>query len=191
MCQLNRFLVKGMVCQRCISIVQKLLLQGNVPVASVTLGEVILQNPIDDESIESLRKALAAYGFELMDDRQSRLVREVKALIEDMFGDDPDLADIKFASYISGKLYKDYDTISSHFSSCQGISLEKYYLGRRIEKVKEFLVNSEMSINNIAFNLGYSSVAHLSKQFKDITGMNLSGFREIKNRKNELAIGVR
>jgi AraC-like DNA-binding protein len=110
-----------------------------------------------------------------------------KSIIEEMFSDDFDLTEVKFSKYIAGKLFKDYDIISSSFSSCQGITLEKYILNRRIEKVKELLVYSDQSINDIAFNLGYSSVAHLSKQFKAITGLNLSHFREIKKEKRVAA----
>ena len=133
--------------------------------------------------MDSLRQALEAYGFEVIDDRQSRLVKEVKDIVEEMFSDDFDLTEVKFSKHISGKLHKDYDLISSIFSSCQGTTLEKYILNRRIEKVKELLVYSDQSINDIAFNLGYSSVAHLSKQFKTMTGLNLSHFREIKKEK--------
>lgn len=187
MCQPNKFLVKGMVCQRCVSIVQKELTNLSIPVSSITLGQVSLQAPLQPESMASLRQALEAYGFELMDDKQSKLVKEVKSIVEEMFTGDFDLTEIKFSKYISSKLYKDYDIISSSFSSCQGITLEKYILNRRIEKVKELLVYSDQPISDIAFNLGYSSVAHLSKQFKAITGLNLSHFREIKKEKQVAA----
>jgi AraC family transcriptional regulator len=143
MCQLNKFFVKGMVCQRCISIVQKELFQRNIPVASVTLGEVILEGAFDDENIGSLRKALEPYGFEVMDDRQSRLVREVKALIEEMFSNDLDLGDIKFASYISGKLYRDYpgaspDVIASKMSLKVHLrSVKNWLQGIKMNKQKQ------------------------------------------------------
>ena len=133
--------------------------------------------------MDSLRQALESYGFEVIDDKHSGLVKNVKAIEEEMFTDDFDLTELKFSKYISRKLYKDYDLISSSFSSCQGITLEKYIINRRIEKVKELLVYSDQSINDIAFNLGYSSVAHLSKKFKAVTGLNLSHFREVKREK--------
>jgi AraC family transcriptional regulator len=183
MCQTNRFLVKGMVCRRCVSIVQQELSNLNIPVTSITLGQVSLQAPLKSENIDSVRQALEVYGFEVIDDRQSGLVKNVKAIVEEMFSDDFDLTEKKFSKYISSKLYKDYDFISSSFSSCQGITLEKYIINRRIEKVKELLVYSDQSISNIAFNLGYSSVAHLSKQFKAVTGLSLSHFREVKKEK--------
>lgn len=191
MCQTNKFLVKGMVCQRCIFIVQQELAQINIPVTSITLGEVTLQNPLNNDNMNSLRQALAAYGFEVIDNKQSSLVKSVKAIIDEVFSGSFDLAEIKFSKYLSSKLYKDYDVISSNFSNCQGITLEKYILSKRIEKVKELLVYSDQSINDIAFNLGYSSVAHLSKQFKAMTGLNLSHFRQIKKNKQvatELAV---
>ncbi|HYE55651.1 MAG TPA: AraC family transcriptional regulator [Chitinophagaceae bacterium] len=134
-----------------------------------------------------LSQSLSAYGFEVIDDRQSGLVKNVKAIIEEMFSNDFDLTEVKFSKYIAGRLYKDYDVISSSFSSCEGITLEKYILNRRIEKVKELLVYYDQSINDIAINLGYSSVAHLSKQFKAITGLNPSHFRQIKKQKQSAA----
>ena len=187
MCQPNKFLVKGIVCQRCVSIVQQELANLNIPVSSITLGQVSLQVPLLPESMSSLRQALETYSFEVMDDKQSKLVKDVKSIVEEMFNKDFDLTDVKFSKYISSKLYKDYDIISSSFSSCQGIILEKYILNKRIAKVKELLVYSDQSISDIAFNLGYSSVAHLSKQFKAITGLNLSHFREIKKEKQVAA----
>jgi AraC family transcriptional regulator len=168
-----------MVCQRCISVVQKELSQMNIPVMSVTLGEVSLQAPLKNEHMDRLRQALAAYGFEILDNKQSSLVKSVKAVIDEMFSESFSLADIKFSKHISGRLYKNYDVISSNFSGCEGITLEKYILNRRIEKVKELLVYSDQSINDISFNLGYSSVAHLSKQFKTMTGLNLSHYRQM------------
>ena len=176
-----------MVCQRCVSIVQKELSNLDISGFAITLGQVSLQVPLRQESLDSLRQSLAAYGFEVMNDKQSRLVNEVKAIVEEMFSTDFDLTGVKFSRYISNKLYKDYNLISSSFSSCQGITLEKYILNRRIEKVKELLMYSNQSINNIAFDLGYSSVAHLSKQFKAITGLNLSHFRQLRTEKQTTA----
>lgn len=187
MCQTNRFLVKGMVCQRCVTVVKNELSKMNITVMSVGLGEVALEIPLNNESMDIVKQSLGAYGFEVIDDKQSGLVKNVKAIIEEMFNNDFDLTEVKFSKYIAGRLYKDYDVISGSFSSCEGITLEKYILNRRIEKVKELLVYSDQSINDIAFNLGYSSVAHLSKQFKAITGLNLSHFREIKKQKQSAA----
>lgn len=176
MCQTNQLIVKGMVCQRCVSIVQKELYNLNMPVTAVTLGQVSFSTPLNAESINSLSKALEVYGFEVVDDKQSRLIKDVKAIVEEMFNSD---VEVQFSKYISGKLLKDYDVISSSFSSCQGITLEKYIINKRIEKVKELLVYSGRSINDIAFDLAYSSVSHLSRQFKAVTGVNLSQFREM------------
>lgn len=183
MCQTNRVLVKGMVCQRCISVVKKELSKMNIPVLSVGLGEVALQTPLRNENMDILKQSLGVYGFEVIDGKQSGLVRSVKAIIEEMFSDGFDLTGVKFSKYIAGRLYKHYDVISSSFSACEGITLERYIMNRRIGKVKELLVYSNQSINDIAFNLGYSSVAHLSRQFKTITGLNLSQFRDIKKLK--------
>lgn len=172
-----------MVCERCISIVQKELNQLNIPFKSVRLGEVTVEYLLVNDRMSSLRQALAKYGFEVMDDKQSGLVKNIKAIVEELFSDDSEPISVKFSTYISGKLYKDYDVVSSSFSACEGITLEKYILGKRIEKVKELLIYSRQSISDIAFNLNYSSVAHLSKQFKAITGLNLSHFRQINAEK--------
>ena len=187
MCQVNKLLVKGMVCQRCVSIVQKELSNLNIDVVSITLGQIFFQAPLQPQNMESLRQALEAYGFEIIEDMQTTLVRNVKSIVEEMFSDDLELPEVKFSQYISGKLYKGYDLISSSFSSCEGITLEKYVLTKRMEKVKELLVYSEQSISDIAFNLGFSSVAHLSRQFKAMTGLNLTHFRAIRKEKEVLA----
>lgn len=180
MCQTNQFIIKGMVCQRCISVVQTELQSLGLPVKSLSLGQVSFHHNLDPTQAEQLRESLNKFGFQLLDDRQAKLVQEVKKLVAQLFESDLDLNDILFSEYLSKKLSVDYDVISSSFSACQGQTLEKYIISQRIEKVKEQLVYSRRSISDIAYNLGYSSVAHLSKQFKASTGMNLASYRQMQ-----------
>lgn len=183
MCQQNKFLVKGMVCQRCVSVVQRELSSLNIPFLSITLGQITVENSLQQEQMDLIQRSLQKYGFDLLLDKQLSIVKQVKAIVEEMFSTDFDLIDFKFSRYISKQLHRDYDLISSSFSTCQGITIERYVLNRRLEKVKEYLLNSEESLSDISFSLGFSSVAHLCKQFKDMSGLTPTEYKETKKGK--------
>lgn len=190
MCQQNKLVVKGMVCQRCVAIVHRELSSLNIPFVSITLGQVIVKNSLQHGEVDIIQRSLQKYGFDVLLDKQVSIVNEVKAIVEEMFSSDFDLMDFKFARYISKQLHRDYDLISSSFSTCQGITIERYILNRRLEKVKEYLVNTKESLSEIAFSLGFSSVAHLCKQFKDMCGLTPTEFRKIQNRKQNSVLAA-
>jgi AraC-like DNA-binding protein len=169
-----------MVCQRCVSVVARELALLDLPFHTVSLGEVFLKTKLDENKMNLVKQSLQKHGFEVLRDNQMTLVKEVKNLVEQMFSKDFDLVDFKFSKYIADKLHKDYDVISSSFSACQGITLEKYILNKRIDKVKEYLLNTNQLLSDISYSLGFSSVSHLSTQFKVITGYTPSNFKKIE-----------
>ena len=180
-----RLYIKNMVCNRCIAAVRNILETRGLPLRSVQLGEVELQHEISSEQTEHLRRDLQLIGFELLDDSRKKLIEKIKNIIISQVhynqGDDR----YKLSDILSSQLHKDYSYLSHLFSEVEGITIEKYLINQKIEKVKELLVYNEASLSQIAFDLGYSSVAHLSTQFKKVTGMTPSQFKSLgsKNRK--------
>lgn len=184
----SKLLVKGMVCQRCITTIHDQLTSLGIRPKHISLGEVLLspgENVVDKPKIE---EALQRHGFSLLENRSEKITREVKQLVSEVYSGDFDFPYLfRFSDLISKHLNKDYDTISSIFSSYEHVTLEKYIIDYRIGKVKEFLVYSSFSLEDIAFKLGFSSAPHLSRQFKSITGMNPSTFRHIQLEKKQVA----
>lgn len=176
--------IKNMVCDRCIMTVEELLRERGYHIERISLGEAVVKPPPDGEQLAEFGQALADKGFELTRDRREELVTTIKSelitylgMIEDQ--NDPPL----ISEYLAKKLHKTYPTLSRSFSASEGISIEKYLIQLRIERVKELLSYEERTLSEIAWQLGYSSVQHLSAQFKTVTGMSVS---EYKNGKNSL-----
>lgn len=175
--------IRNMVCDRCIRVVKEELEKLNFQVENVKLGEAIIasENVIDQAGI---KKVLEENGFELIDDKQAKLVEEIKIAIIDLIHSQPENKPEKtsFSKYLSNKFYMSYQHISSVFSSKEGITIEKYFINQKIEKAKELLVYDELTLSEISYKLGYSSVQHLSNQFKKTTGFTPSEFKRLKNK---------
>lgn len=177
--------IKNMVCNRCIMVVQNELEKLGLHPTYVELGEVMLENELDKAQKDQLEKRLTVLGFELIDDKKSRLIENIKKHIIDLVQvQDGDLK-INLSDYLSQKLHHDYNYISSLFSEVEGTTIEKYFIAQKIEKVKELLVYDELSLSEIAYQLNYSSVAHLSNQFKKVTGLTPTHFKNIKDIKRK------
>lgn len=177
-----------MVCNRCIRVVNEELNQIGYSVNSIKLGEVQINESLDDSDIEKIRKILNENGFELIDDRKSRLINRIKTLIiEYIHYDGEKPVYVNLSEYLAKELDHDYSYLSNLFSSVEGLTIEKYLILQKIEKVKELLVYNELSLSEISYQLGYSSVQHLSNQFKKITGLTPSHFKKIgRGRRNPL-----
>ena len=173
-----------MVCNRCIRVVREELERAGFHPTEVRLGEALLEEDLDTASREQIRSVLSENGFELLDDKKRRLIEQVKLVIIDLMqhGDEELLSTIVYSKYISSKLDVDYTTISTLFSQLEGMTLEKYIIHQRIERVKELMMYDECSLSQIAFQLGYSSGHHLSNQFKKVTGMSPTEFRRLQNK---------
>jgi AraC-like DNA-binding protein len=155
---------------------------------SVELGEVEIKENISEENLKKLGAALKKSGLELMDDKKSILVEKIKAIIIEQVHYTNDEIKINLSDYISNKLNHNYSYLSNLFSEVKGTTIEKFFLAHKIEKVKELLVYDELTLTEIAWKLHYSSVAHLSGQFKKMTGLTPSHFKTLKH-KRRIALG--
>lgn len=172
--------VKNMVCKRCVAAVEKVMADNGLHPTNIVLGEVHLaEENIDDKKAKVIAD-LEALGFEWIDDRKERMVEAVKALIVELVQDKDNELEINLSDYLSKHLHYEYTTISNLFSELNGITIEKYYIAQKIEKVKELLFYDELSLSEISDRLHYSSVAHLSSQFKKVTGMTPSAYKKLK-----------
>jgi YesN/AraC family two-component response regulator len=180
--------IKNMVCDRCIMAVRQLLDQQGIAYKNVQLGQVELSTTPPAEKLSSLREELNKLGFELLDDKRSQVVEKIKNIIISLIqGYNSEEMNLKLSAHLQEKLNLDYHYLSTLFSSVEGITIERFAILQRIEKAKELLVYNEKNLSEIAYDLGYSSVQHLSQQFKKITGLTPSGFKELKeNKRNTL-----
>lgn len=171
-----------MVCPRCIDTVRDILIQLEIQTVHIELGEVITANAIDNQQKEILREQLKQKGFELLEDKTSKLIAQIKSILVDQIHHSTENLNVNFSTLLSEKLNQDYTSLSKLFSSVEGITIEKYILKQKIEKVKELIIYDELNLSEIAFQLNYSSVAHLSSQFKKETGMTPSAFKKLEKR---------
>lgn len=152
---------------------------------SVELGEVEIQENNIDHLKKDLLQQLQLLGFDLIDDKKSKTIEKIKSLIIDLVQNKNNQINSNLSSYLAQELMQDYSTLSNLFSEVEGTTIEKYFIHQKIEKVKELLMYDEMTLNEIAFLLNYSSVAYLSNQFKKVTGFSPSYFKQLKNKKRK------
>lgn len=177
-----------MVCQRCITTVKDQLESAGLELEDINLGEVTLATHTSLPDAALIEQKLLPLGFSLLEDKKAKLVKEVKSLVGEVYNGVFDFPnDFRFSVLAAERLGKDYDTISTTFSSMENNTLEKYIINFRVEKIKELMVYTDDTLADISFKLGFSSVAHLSRQFKEQTGMTPSHFKQL--RKNETETG--
>lgn len=180
-----KLFIKNMVCNRCKMVVKNELEKlGHEPV-SVELGEVEIKGDLSAEEKENLSTALQNLGFDLIDDKKSRMIERIKNLIVELVHQNHSELKTNLSEYLSAQLHHDYASLSNLFSEVEGTTIEKYFIAQKIEKVKELLVYDELSLSEIADRLNYSSVAYLSSQFKRVTGLTPSHFKNIKGIKRK------
>ncbi len=168
-----------MVCPRCIKVVREELEKLDIVINSIVLGEVETELPKEKLPIDKITKILKDNGFELIDDNTTRIIEKIKKTIISVIQEyeDENLTKINFPSLIASEINKEYSSLSSLFSKNEGITIEHYIILQKIEKVKEYLKYDELTLSEIAYKLGYSSVQHLSRQFKKNTGLTASEFK--------------
>lgn len=179
--------IKHMVCPRCIATVERVLDEAQITPQTVMLGEVILESPLPEEKRQLLGHSLKAHGFELLESGKSTLVAQIKAVIVEQVHYTRETLHVNFSTLLSEKLHHEYSYLSRLFSAEEGITIEKFTTTQKIERVKELLSYNEKTLSEIAFDLGYSSVAHLSAQFKKETGMTPTAY---KNQDHPLRSGL-
>lgn len=181
-----KIFIKNMVCDRCIRTVSNIFNSNNVVVKNIELGEVeIEQNSLGDKEI-FIESELEKEGFQIIDEKNAKIIEGIKNIIINIIHHDksPD-KNLKYSQILEQKLLRDYTILSKLFSEIEGITIENYIIRQKIERVKELLVYDEKTLSEIAFEMKYSSVAHLSAQFKKITGLTPTYFKTIKNHKRQ------
>jgi AraC family transcriptional regulator len=179
----DKLYIKNMVCGRCVKVVKEELEKLGINYNYVQLGEVGLNAPVDNKKLEDLRANLLENGFELIDDLRTKLIEKVKTLIINSIYRSSKPEEINYSDYLSKETGKPYTFLSSLFSSVENTTIEKYIILQKIERAKELLVYDELTLSEIAYQLGYSSSQHLSNQFKKVTGFTPTYFKELKEHK--------
>lgn len=175
-----------MVCIRCKMVVKAELTKLGLHYNTVDLGEVEIRESISEEQRNEFKAALLKSGLELMDDKKSVLIQRIKNVIVELVHYSEEPLVVKFSEYLSHKLNHDYTYLANLFSEVQGTTIEKFFIAHKIERVKELLVYNELNLTEIAYLMHYSNVAHLSSQFKKVTGLTPSHFKQLKNKKRSM-----
>jgi AraC family transcriptional regulator len=174
-----KLLIKNMVCQRCVMTVESILNDLDIPFGKVELGEVYLPEKLAEVQCRKLDTALKKVGFELIETRVNNIIETIKRSVLQYIELGSDNETIKLSSYITKTLAYDYSYLSDLFSSIEGKTIEQFFILQRMEKVKELLVYDQLSLTEIAYQTGFSSVHHLSGQFKKVTGFTPSHYKKI------------
>jgi len=172
-----------MVCNRCKTAVQNEFEKIGFHPIAVELGEVETTEEITPQQLSELENSLKHIGFELIDDKKSRLIEQIKTEIIRLVHHSEEIENTNLSTILSDKLHYEYNYLSNLFSEVEGTTIEKYFITQRIEKVKELLVYDELSLSEIANQLGYSSTAYLSSQFKKVTGLTPTFYKSLKETK--------
>jgi AraC-like DNA-binding protein len=172
-----------MVSNRCKMAVKEALKNLGLHFILVDLGEVEIMEDLSAEQRELLSEALQSSGLELMDDKRAILIERIKNAIIEMVHHSEDMIKVNFSDYLSEKLNYDYTYLANLFSEVQGTTIEHFIISHKIERIKELIIYDELNITEIAWKLNYSSVAHLSNQFKKVTGLSPSHFKQLKDKR--------
>jgi YesN/AraC family two-component response regulator len=175
---MRKIYIKNMVCPRCISAIESIFNNLEIPYSEITLGEVQIFELLTAEQKESLHLQLEKLGFGLVNDRRSRLIEKMKNLVIVKIHHSEEPLEITWSDYIGEQLHLDYKYLSNLFSSVESITFEQYIIHQKIERVKELLIYDELSLKEISFQLDYSSISYLSNQFKKVTGMSPTQFKK-------------
>lgn len=175
--------IKYMVSNRCKMAVKEELKKLGLHFIVVDLGEVEIMESISNDQREELKLALCDSGLELMDDKRSVLIEKIKNTIIEMVHHSDEMIKTNFSDYLSEKLNHDYTYLANLFSEVQGSTIEHFIINHKIERIKELIIYDELNITEIAWKMNYSSVAHLSNQFKKVTGLSPSHFKQLKDKR--------
>ena len=168
-----------MVCNRCIMVVKQELERLKLHPVRVSMGEVELSKPATEKQLKNLNIRLTELGFELLDDQKQKQIETIKNLLIKKVQSEEVEEHFSVSDYLKKSLNKDYSSFSRLFSEVEGITIEHFFILQKIEKVKEWLAYGELNLSEISYRLGYSSLAHLSAQFKKVTGLTTSHFKKI------------
>ena len=182
-----KLFIKNMVCNRCIMVVKAELEKLGLHPINVALGEAEILEEISEIKKNQLLENLKSIGFDFIDDKKCKVAEKIKNLILELVHSKNNEIKINLSTFLSENLNQDYKSLSNLFSEIEKVTIEKYFINQKIEKVKELMIYDEMNLNEIANYLNYSSVAHLSNQFKKVTGFSPTNFKHMENRtRNEI-----
>ena len=178
--QTTTLTIKNMVCNRCIKVVKEELEKLNLDVRSIILGEAVVGGDEKDLPMSEIKNVLTENGFELIEDKKAKIIEQIKITIIDFIYSDVEFEkDKNISKILEKKIGYDYNYLSTLFSSIENITIEHYFILQKIERAKELLKYGELTLSEIAYQLGYSSVQHLSNQFKKVTGLTASQFKDL------------
>ncbi len=175
-----------MVCNRCIMAVKQVFEKMKLQTLNISMGEVELKDPLTKKQENELQENLNSLGFELLDDQKQKQIEKIKTLLIQKVQTGDIQEHFSITDFLTQKIHKDYSQLSKLFSEVEGITIEQFFILQKIEKVKEWLIYNEINLSEIAWKLGYSSVAHLSAQFKKVTGLTPSAFKKIGGNRKSL-----
>ena len=175
--------IKYMISNRCKLTVKEELKKLGLHFIVVDLGEVEIMENITPEQRELVKAALFNSGFELMDNKRAVLIEKIKNTVIEMVHHSDEIIKTNFSNYLSEKLNHDYTYLANLFSEVQGTTIEQFIIAHKIERIKELIIYGEQNITEIAWKMNYSSVAHLSNQFKKVTGLSPSHFKQLKDKR--------
>lgn len=178
--------IKNMVCNRCIMAVKHVLEKMNLHPLHISMGEVEIKKPLTEKQEHFLNENLKTLGFELLDDQKQKQIEKIKNLLIQKVQNGQVEEHFSIKDFLTRSIHKDYSNISRLFSEVEGITIEQFFILQKIEKVKEWLKYAENNLTEITWKLGYSSVAHLSAQFKKITGLTPSNFKKMRGSRKSL-----
>ncbi len=177
--------IKNMVCSRCLIAVDQILKHAGFNNATIHLGSATVNEEIPSDKLLQIEKELNMAGFEIINSRSVKLIEQIKSIIIDHIYNDDAHRKLNFSTILASKMNKDYNYLSTLFSSVENITIEHFIINLKIERVKELIIYDEKNLSEIAFDMEYSSVAHLSGQFKKVTGFTPSYFKTIGEQKRK------
>jgi AraC-like DNA-binding protein len=172
--------IRNMACESCKIVVKEALQKLKIQPVKVELGEAEVKNNLTEKKKTEFNAAIKKAGLELMDNKKGILLEKIKIIIIDYVNNSSEKLPVNFSIYLSKKLHREYSYLSSYFSAMQATTIEQYLISLKIEKVKELIIQTDFSLKEIAWKLHYSSISHLSKQFKKVTGLAPTHFKKLK-----------
>ncbi len=169
-----------MVCPRCVDTVEAIFIKNKIETRSIQLGEVVVSQPLTELQKSTLQKNLQQKGFELLQKNTAKLIAQIKTIIINAVHHSNAALEVNFSTLLTQQLHYEYTYLSRLFSSIEHITIEKFIIKQKVERIKEYLFYDELTLSEIAFQMGYSSAAHISAQFKKETGMTPTQFKKIK-----------
>jgi len=178
-----------MVCDRCVLVISNIMQELQFQPTSIILGEVDLSDQIlSNNDINKIKTAIEPLGFELLSNKKQALIEQIKMTLIQLIQSNDSLETVKLSDFLSKNINHDYHSLSHLFSSTEGLTIEKYFIHLKVERIKELVVYNEINLTEISYRLGYSSLAHLSAQFKQVTGMTPTAFKKLRDSKQRLPL---